>query len=119
MSWLFESRGDVVWDVATQVARLFVAEATAVAEWIEVPAGLDIRGDDTCQIDIEQFQKFTESIASRYLSSSHPGLRMLIFGVVLPSLVILERSGIQIAFDSSAGGQLIAQAREHARSMGR
>ncbi|MEU0090140.1 DUF6086 family protein [Kribbella sp. NPDC006257] len=118
MSWLFESEGEIVWDVATQVARLFVAEVTAVAQWIEVPTGLTVPGDDTCQIDVRQFQLFTEAIGSRYLSASHTQLRLLLIGVVLPSIVMLERSGIRPLFGSDVGTKLIAEAREHARSMG-
>lgn len=117
MSVLFECGDVVVWDAATNVARVYYAMATQLGEVLETPTGLQMGVDDTCQVGIEQFSRYAQIAFDRYNSSSHPILRGLMHGQILVTLVLAERIGCRVHVTSGRGDELLAEAEVYQRSM--
>ncbi|WP_344633909.1 DUF6086 family protein [Streptomyces glaucosporus] len=86
--------GDIdVWNPANTVARVFHAEASALAEVFGTPSGLGPVVDDECSIDGRDFAHFVEVLLSEHRRTSHPVLKALLEGVIGVGLVLLERAG--------------------------
>ncbi|GIG59010.1 hypothetical protein Lfu02_33820 [Longispora fulva] len=96
MSYYFEVDGETVWNPALQPGLLFVAVAHRLADVLELPSGLAPGVDDICRVDVAVFGRFVGALHDRYFSSGHKVQRGLLRGVLLPSLVVLERADAPI-----------------------
>ncbi|MFI6216270.1 DUF6086 family protein [Nocardia brasiliensis] len=96
MSYVFEIGGETVWSPSLPVGDLYVRMLGEVASVLEVPAGLSAVASDMWSIDIAVFGELVNSMHEMYFGSSHQVLRVLIGGVLAPSLVILERGALGI-----------------------
>ncbi|AFT98856.1 DUF6086 family protein [Nocardia brasiliensis] len=96
MSYVFEIGDETVWSPSLRVGDLYVRMLREVASVLGMPAGLSAVASDMCNIDIEVFGELVNLMHETYFTSSHHVLEALIGGVLAPSLVILERSGLGI-----------------------
>ncbi|MFJ3610806.1 DUF6086 family protein [Streptomyces hydrogenans] len=96
MSYPFQSAPDstLIWDPGIGVGRAYVSFAEETGKSLGVPTGLtysDRLGGSN--IDVEVFQRFTQALYDRYTETGSFVLHGLLRGLLLPSLVMLERCG--------------------------
>lgn len=117
MSYYFEVSGETVWDPALRIAKWYLALAESTAGLMQVPTGLTPSEQDNCAIDPKVFQGFVESLYEVYFSTRHPVQHGLIKGLLLTSLVVLERTGTVISPGSEKEKPLWEEKQALARSM--
>ncbi|MEU4369406.1 DUF6086 family protein [Micromonospora chersina] len=93
MSYTFRAAGTPIWDPALRVGELYLGQAEAVAALLEVPSGLTPRQDGRCDLEPEEFGTFVQHLLRFYNRGHHAALSHLLRGVVLVSLVLLNRAG--------------------------
>lgn len=117
MSYYFEVFGETVWDPSLRIGRWYLSFAAAAAELVQRPTGLTPADDDTCAVDIPVFRHFVEGLLDCYASTRHPVQHGLMRGLLLTSIVILERGGVVIAPNSEREASVLEEAKIFARSM--
>lgn len=117
MSYYFEVSGETVWDPALRIAKWYIALAESTAELMRLPTGLAPSEQDTCEIDPKLFRGFVEGLYEVYFSTRHPVQHGLIKGLLLTSLVVLERTGTVITPKSEKEKPLWGEKQALARSM--
>nr|WP_238420774.1 DUF6086 family protein [Streptomyces taklimakanensis] len=93
MSCFFRIGDNDVWNPANFVAKVFHAEALALAQVFGVPSGLGPIVDDECHIDGQTFTRFVMTLLHEHRKTNHSALKYLIEGVIGVGLVFLERAG--------------------------
>ncbi|MFI2712752.1 DUF6086 family protein [Micromonospora sp. NPDC018662] len=93
MSYPFQTAERPVWDPALRVGRVYLGQAQAVAEVMEVASGLAPHRNGSCDLDPEVFAVFVDHLLRFYNAGRHPTLSQLLRGVLLVSLVLLKRAG--------------------------
>ncbi|GGO43894.1 hypothetical protein GCM10012287_08130 [Streptomyces daqingensis] len=81
-----------VWNPANTGVRLFVAEASLLAEVFKEDPGVGRVADDELQIDGWRFASFLSRRMSEYERSNNGALRALMEGFLAVSLVMLLRA---------------------------
>lgn len=139
VSRYFTVGGLCLWNPSNRVADLFLRTGEAVAVVASRPTGLGPMIADEHEIDRDAFVAFVEALTGRYLSSSHVVLRSLLEGFLATAIVLVDRSGGEVAtlrttagldlMDVSVGAggicalgsrdRLVLLAGEHALSMPR
>ncbi|WTY30864.1 DUF6086 family protein [Streptomyces anulatus] len=100
MSYPFQlaDRSRILWDPALRVGQTYVALAQRTGEQYGLPTGLTendrLGGSD---VDPAVFQKFTQGVYDGYCSTNNFVLHGLLRGLLLPSIVMLEKGGGSIA----------------------
>ncbi|MFF8444842.1 DUF6086 family protein [Streptomyces californicus] len=100
MGYPFQSadRSRTLWDPALSVGQTYVALARKVGEQYGLPTGLTenerLGGSD---VDLTVFQQFTQGVYDRYCSTNNFALHGLLRGLLLTSIVILEKGGGSVA----------------------
>ncbi|GAA0938966.1 hypothetical protein GCM10009554_28320 [Kribbella koreensis] len=117
MSVYFEHRGRTLWNVATRVGRLYYSAAAQLADLLDLPLGIEVPGDDTYQVDPDQFGRFAQGAFDYYCRSNHPTLHALLHGQLLVTLALADGIGRPVVPASPEGRSLLAEAAAHRRSM--
>src|SRR3954454_10845786 len=117
MSMPFEVDGKDVWDPALGIGTMFIALAGAAAEVLGQQSGMAVRRDGTCEIDSTTFRPFVAALRKAHVSTNHPVQHRQIDGILLISLELLDRAGMQLDASSEAEVQLLDEARWFGRSM--
>jgi len=97
MSQYFQVGDQVVWNPALGVGELYARMAEAIAPLVDVPTGVGPVVADEYQLDLPVFQTFVESLIQRFEKATHSELRGMTGGFIATSVVMLERSGVQVA----------------------
>lgn len=97
MSYPFEHGGETLWDAGYSSGRLYHALAEGAAGFLDVPSGLTHTPQGSCAVDREVFQVFTARLYDLYASTYNETLRELGHGVLVTSLVLLDRVGGRVA----------------------
>lgn len=93
MSCVFEADDITLWNPSNTVARLFKAQAEAVATAFHVPSGLGEIIDDECQVDVAALEDFVAEASKAYQQSVHPVLKALTISVIATAGVLVQRAG--------------------------
>jgi hypothetical protein len=117
LSYFFEVSGETVWDPALRIAKWYIALAESTAGLMQLPTGLTPSEQDTCDIDPKVFRGFVEGLYEVYFSTRHPVQHGLIKGLLLTSMVVLERTGAVISPGSEREQALWEEKQALARSM--
>ncbi|MFJ3790974.1 DUF6086 family protein [Kitasatospora sp. NPDC090091] len=117
MSYYFEVSGETAWNPSLRIGKWYLSFAETAAELIQRPTGLTPSDDDTCAVNMQMFRQFVEGLLECYASTRHPVQHGLMRGVLLTSLVILERGGVAIAPKSEREASLLEEVEIFARSM--
>lgn len=117
VSYYFEVGGSTVWNPGNLSAQLYLPAAQSAADMMRVPSGLTPGQDDTCAVDVPTFQRFTESLLNTWGSTRHPVAHALMRGVLLASVVMLERAGVTLPPGSDREAAVLAEAEEFGRAM--
>ncbi|MFD3998398.1 DUF6086 family protein [Streptomyces sp. NPDC058583] len=119
MSYPFQAPDrKTLWDPALGVGRAYVALAREAGELNGVPTGLTdnerLGGSD---VDLFVFQQFTQALYDRYCSTNNFVLHGLLRGLLLTSVVMLERGGGSIARNPEWEDRLLEDLDAYARAM--
>ncbi|MEU6205844.1 DUF6086 family protein [Micromonospora musae] len=118
MSYTFRAAGTPIWDPALRVGQLYLGQAEAVAGLLEVPSGLTPRLDGRCDLDPDEFATFVQHLLRFYNRGRHAALSQMLRGVVLVSLVLLDRAGEHpVPHDSETLDALLTEATALDRTM--
>jgi hypothetical protein len=117
MGFIFDVGEDTVWSPALRVGQLYIAATRCVAVELNRPTGLVAVAEDMYQIDLAKFEVFVKDLFAAFSSTNHQVYRELVRGVLLPSLVLLERAGVSPDTTSDAESAIILQSQDLARSM--
>ncbi|MGC4959366.1 DUF6086 family protein [Actinomadura citrea] len=102
MSQYFQIGERVLWNPATGVAQVFLRAAESLATLTGLPPGLGPMQADECEIDLEVFSTFVDTLIDRYARSNHVILRSLMEGFTATAIVLVDRGGGQLpALESS------------------
>jgi hypothetical protein len=93
VSFAFDVDGETVWSPALLVGELYVRTTEGIAGAMGMSTGLDALASDMYDIDLDVFEAMVNSVYAEYFSAVHPLVREMLRGMLLPSIVILERSG--------------------------
>ncbi len=109
---MFDVYGITAWSPSLQVGNLYVRIMSGISEVLDISTGLIPLTSDLYDIDIDAFEHFVHAIFDLYVSASHDILKGMVEGVLLPSLVILDRTGRGIAPKSKAEEEVLNKSRE-------
>ncbi|NYH42524.1 hypothetical protein HNR22_002251 [Micromonospora jinlongensis] len=93
MSYPFQTAETPVWDPALRVGQVYLGQAQSVAEVVGTASGLTPLRNGSCDLDPTTFTTFVDRLLQFYNEGRHPTLSQLLRGVLLVSLVLLERAG--------------------------
>lgn len=99
MGYIFDIDDETVWSPSLWVGQLYVNLAEAIARTLELPTGLETVAEDMYDINPPVFSEFTSALVNNYFSTRHVVAQELLRGVLLTSLVMLQRGGVEIAPD--------------------
>lgn len=120
MSYPFQTVGKskIIWDPALGVGRAYVALAREVGELNGVPTGLSenerLGGSD---VDLAVFQQFTQRLYDRCCSTNNFVLHGLFRGLLLSSIVMLEKGGGSIVRNCEEENGLLEGLNAYGRAM--
>ncbi|MFG2120831.1 DUF6086 family protein [Streptomyces sp. NPDC048710] len=97
MSYPFEYGDETLWEAGYHGGQLYHALAQGAAGFLGVPSGLTPTPQGSCAVDGEVFQIFVQRLYELYASGSNEVLRELGHGLLVTSLVLLDRTGGRIA----------------------
>ncbi|MFI1307830.1 DUF6086 family protein [Streptomyces sioyaensis] len=117
MSYYFEAAGHTLWDPSLRMGRWYLSFAESAADLVQRPTGLTPADDDTCAVDVPVFRQFVEALLECYASTRHPVQHGLMRGVLLASLVMLERGGVKLSPKSEREASLLEEVEIFAGSM--
>ncbi|MFP3966413.1 DUF6086 family protein [Actinomadura fulvescens] len=117
MSYIFDVGDETVWSPALRVGRSYVALAEATAAVLGKATGLEAISEDMYDITPSVFADFTRTLLAEYELSKHFVGRQLLHGVLLTSLVIVQRSGIEIVPETEEQEKLWISIPEFSKSM--
>ncbi|MEU2095857.1 DUF6086 family protein [Streptomyces globisporus] len=118
MSHPFDFDGRTVWDAGSSSGRLYEDMARAAAESIGLASGLVANDQGGCDVDAVVFQRFVTGIYDLYARAGNPVLSGMLRAVLVPSLVLLERTGGRLALRPADEEALQADRATAVRSMG-
>lgn len=117
MSCVFEVGEETVWNPALRVGETYLALAEGLAGLVGVPTGFTATAADFHRVDIVQFDMFTKHVFREYFRSGHELRRMMVDGVLRPSVVMLTRGGGRIEPDTEEQRLYLAEAEKLSGSM--
>ena len=117
MSYPFEHGDETLWDAGYHSGQLYASLARGAAEFLEVPSGLTPTREGACEVDPAAFPAFTARLYDLYASTHSDVLHGLADGLLVTSLVLVERVGGSIALRAEHEASLREQMTVLARSM--
>ncbi|MEU9844057.1 DUF6086 family protein [Actinomadura sp. NPDC048032] len=115
MSQFFQIGERVLWNPATGVAQVFLRAAESFAALTDLPTGLGPMDADECEIDIDVFSAFVDTLIDRYTRSNHVILRSLMQGFTATAIVLVTRGGGHLPALQSSDNPDIASLKELSR----
>ncbi|MFG1794441.1 DUF6086 family protein [Nocardia sp. NPDC049149] len=117
MSYIFDINDETVWSPSLRVGDLYVRMLKDVGTVLGAETGLSAVSSDMWDIDIDAFGDLVSLMHKTYFGSGNQLFRLLIEGVLAPSIVILERGGKKIHPETTEEREF--HDRAHALSMAR
>ncbi|WP_149261559.1 DUF6086 family protein [Actinomadura sp. K4S16] len=96
MGYIFDVDDETVWSPSLRVGQLYVNLAEAIARTLEISTGLEAVAEDMYDIDTSVFGDFTRALVQDFFSTRHVVAQEMLRGVLLASLVMLQRGGVEI-----------------------
>ncbi|MYS13334.1 DUF6086 family protein [Streptomyces sp. SID4982] len=118
MSYPFELGEETLWDAGYHSGLLYASLARGAAEFVKLPTGLTATPQGSCDIELSTFRTFVQGLYGTYSSTPSPVLHGLTRGLLVTSLVLLERAGASIMLKPEHEEALREEKTAFARSMG-
>jgi hypothetical protein len=117
LSYPFEYGNETPWDAGYHSGQLYASFVQGAAEFLEVPSGLTPTREGGCEVDPAALQEFTARLYRLYSSTNSDVLRGLTQGLLVTSLVLMERVGTAITLRPEHEAYLREQMTAFAHSM--
>ncbi|MEV7687184.1 DUF6086 family protein [Streptomyces bungoensis] len=117
MSYPFEYGDRTLWDAGYHSGQLYVSLARGAAGFLEVRSGLTPTPQGGCAVDREEFQAFVQRLYELCTPGSNEVLRELGHGLLVTSLVLLDRVGARITVRAEDTKALAEAKARFARTM--
>ncbi|CND72966.1 Uncharacterised protein [Mycobacterium tuberculosis] len=117
MSYIFDIDDETVWSPSLRVGKLYVNLAEAIARTLEIPTGLEAVAEDMYDINASVFSDFTRALVEDFFSGRQVVAQEMLRGVLLASLVMLQRGGVEITSDDEKQKPLWSAIPEFAQRM--
>ncbi|MFC7258924.1 DUF6086 family protein [Streptomyces lutosisoli] len=118
MSYPYELGGETLWDAGYHSGQLYASLARGAAEFVKLPTGLTPTPQGSCDIELLTFRSFVQGLYGTYSSTRNPVLHGLTRGLLVTSLVLLERAGAPITLKPEHEEALREEKAAFTRSMG-
>ncbi|WP_330348282.1 DUF6086 family protein [Streptomyces sp. NBC_00582] len=118
MSYPYELGGETLWEAGYHSGRLYASLARGAAEFVKLPTGLTPTPQGSCDIELSTFRAFVQGLYTLYSSTSSLVIHGLARGLLVTSLVLLERAGAPITLKPEHEEALREEKAAFARSMG-
>ncbi|MFC9622230.1 DUF6086 family protein [Streptomyces sp. NPDC056930] len=117
MSYPFELGGETLWDAGYHSGQLYASLARGAAEFLEMPSGLTPNRQGGCDVEPVSFQAFVEALYGIYSSTGNEVLHRLAQGLLVTSLVLLDRAEGAITLRPPHAAALLEEKAVLARAM--
>lgn len=92
MSYIFDVAGETVWSPSLRLGRLFIDMVGAFSRLVGHESGLSAMAEDYYEIEVDSFTSFIKEVLTDP-AASHPVYSAMVRGLVLTSMVIINRAG--------------------------
>ena len=117
MGCVFDIGDETVWSPSLRVGQLYARLLGTLGEFFDRPVGLQYIATDMFELDLSLFSDFVHFLMESYQATEHPIYRSEIGGVLLVSIVLLERGGASFDARNSLEQDLLNDARALSESM--
>ncbi|MEV7294127.1 DUF6086 family protein [Streptomyces microflavus] len=117
MSHPFDLDGQTIWDAGSTSGQLYERLAESAATFLDMPTGLVPNVQGGCDVEPEEFHEFVVGLHDLYSRTNSAVLHGLLKGVLITSLVLLERTGRSLPLRPGQEHPLWAEREEFSRSM--
>ncbi|MFI6370943.1 DUF6086 family protein [Streptomyces sp. NPDC050546] len=117
MSYPFEFGEKTLWDAGYHSGQLYASLAQGAAGFLDVPSGLTHTPQGGCAVDRDAFQAFVQRLYDRCASTTSKVWWDLARGLLVTSLVLLDRSGGAIVLRPEDASTLDEEKTALARNM--
>lgn len=118
MSYPFELGGETLWDAGYYSGKLYASLAQGAADYVKLPTGLTPTPQGSSDIELPTFRAFVEGLYNTYSSTHSPVIHGLMRGLLVTSLVLLDRAGASITLEPKHEDALREDKAALARAMG-
>ncbi|WP_329180372.1 DUF6086 family protein [Streptomyces decoyicus] len=101
MSRYYDMGDQTLWNPSNGASRLFMSQVSVYQAELGLPSGIGPMQADECQIDPVVFTAFVDALLAWHRRTSHAVLAALSEGFVATVLVLAERAGIEVTWQSA------------------
>ncbi|MGD3111934.1 DUF6086 family protein [Streptomyces sp. YGL11-2] len=109
LSQYFDMGDQTLWNPSNGASRLFIGQVNVYEAEVGLPSGIGPMKADECQIDPTTFTAFVDALLAWHRRTSHVVMTALSEGFIATVLVLAERAGIEVnwqSVDFAEGGAL-------------
>src|SRR5690348_16522687 len=96
MSYIFEIGDETVWSPSLRTGRLYAELTHCIADLEGLPSGLIANAEDMYALEPETFRSLVGAVYASFVSTDHHVYRGQLHGWLLTSLVLLQRSHLDL-----------------------
>ncbi|MFG2307933.1 DUF6086 family protein [Streptomyces sp. NPDC048566] len=102
MSQYYEMAEQTLWNPSNGASRLFLRQVALYEAELDLVSGIGPMEADECQIDPADFKAFVDALLVRHREINHAVVIALSEGFVATVLVLAERAGIAVDWNSTS-----------------
>ncbi|GAA4235471.1 hypothetical protein GCM10022254_42810 [Actinomadura meridiana] len=108
MSYVFDIEGETVWSPSLRTGAMYIALTEAAGRTLERPTGLIAVAEDMRDIDLSTFNDFAQALLEYYSTTKHMVAHEMLRGILLTSLVMLQRGGVELASKNAEEAKILS-----------
>ncbi|WP_345677390.1 DUF6086 family protein [Yinghuangia aomiensis] len=101
MSQYYDLGDRTLWNPSTGASRLFLREVAVFEAELGVPSGLGPMENDACEVDPAALGVFVDALVDRHRRIRHAVVHALSEGFAAMMLVLAERAGVGVRWESA------------------
>ncbi|MFG2946218.1 DUF6086 family protein [Streptomyces adustus] len=101
MSQYYDMGDQTLWNPSNGASRLFMGQVGVYQAQLGLPSGIGPMQADECQIDPVVFKAFVDALLAWHRGTSHGVMAALSEAFVATVLVLAERAGIEVNWQSA------------------
>ncbi|WP_310725944.1 DUF6086 family protein [Streptomyces sp. N2A] len=106
MSQYYDLDDQTLWNPSNGVSRLFMSQVGVYQAELGMPSGIGAMQADECQIDPIVFKAFVDALLTWHRRTSHAVMVALSEGFIATVLVLAERAGIEVNWQSAGSAEV-------------
>ncbi|MFF0390240.1 DUF6086 family protein [Kitasatospora sp. NPDC004615] len=105
MSQYYDIGDETVWNPSNGASRLFMSQVSVYQTELGLRSGIGPMQADECQIDPVVFKEFVDALLAWHRRTTHDVMAALSEGFVVTMLVLAERAGIEVNWQSAGSAE--------------